>query len=181
MYSLQKSLAPARSEASDPCLKWYGIRTRSNHEKITAAILENKGYEQFLPLYHRNRRWSDRVVKADYPLFPGYVFCRFDSKQRLPIVTTPGVVSIVGFGKEPAPIPEEEIRGVQAILDSGIRTEPCPFLREGARVRINQGSLEDVEGILLKKKNEWRMVVSITMLQRSLWLEVDREWITAVH
>ncbi len=159
-------------------LPWYGVRTKSNHEKVAAVVLENKGYEQFLPTYRCRRRWSDRVVETNQPLFPGYVFCRFDAKRRLPIIMTPGVISVVGYGKEPAPIADSEIEAIQAVRRSGLAAEPCPYLREGERVRVNRGALEGVEGILLNKKSEWRMVVSITMLQRSLSVEIDRDWIS---
>ena len=159
---------------------WYGIRTKSNCENVAATVLEAKGYESYLPSYRVRRRWSDRTVETTLPLFPGYVFCRFDAHHRLPVVTTPGVASIVGFGNEPAPIAEAEIHAVQLILQSGLAAEPAPFLREGQRVRIKHGALTGVEGILLKKKTEWRMVVSVTMLQRSISVEVDREWVAAL-
>lgn len=159
---------------------WYGIRTKSNCERLTATVLQSKGYEHYLPVYRSRRRWSDRVVETDQPLFPGYVFCRFDAKKRFPIVSTPGVVSVVGFGPEPAPISDMEIESVQAVLDSGLAAEPCPFLREGQRIRVKRGSLEGLEGILVKKKTDWRMVVSIAMLQRSVAVEIDRDWITTI-
>ncbi len=161
-------------------LPWYSIRTKSNHEKVAAVVLENKGYEQFLPVYRRRRRWSDRIVETDQPLFPGYFFCRFDVKRRLPIMTTPGVISVVGYGKEPVPIANSEIEGIQAVLRSGIASEPCRYLSEGQRVRVNRGSLEGLEGILINKRSEWRMVVSVTMLQRSVSVEIDREWISTI-
>lgn len=147
---------------------------------MAVIALKGKDFEPYLPVYRLRRRWSDRIVETAQPLFPGYVFCRFDARQRLPIITTPGVVSIIGFGNEPAPIPDSEIEAIETILRSGLATEPCPFLREGQRIRINRGSLENVEGILLKKKNEWRMIVSVTMLQRSISVEIDREWITTI-
>lgn len=168
------------SDSSSPPLPWFGIRTRSNQEKMAASALESKGFEHYLPTYRSRRRWSDRIVESDQPLFSGYVFCRFDPNRRLPIVTTPGVVSIIGFGKEPAPIADSEIEAVQTVLRSGLAAEPCPFLREGQRVRVKHGALEGVEGILLKKKSEWRMIVSVTMLQRSLAVEIDREAITTI-
>ena len=171
---------PVPIDPATRSLPWYGIRTKSNHEKLAAGVLQSKGYEQYLPVYRSRRRWSDRVVESDQPLFPGYVFCRFDAKKRLPIVSTPGVVSVVGFGAEPAPISDSEIEAVQTVLHSGLAAEPCPFLREGQRIRVNRGSLEGLEGILLKKKTDWRMVVSVTMLQRSVSVEIDREWITTI-
>lgn len=162
-------------------LPWFAVRTRSNQERVAAQVLEGKGYEHYLPVYRSRRRWSDRVVTTEIPLFPGYVFCRFDPKNRLPVVTTPGVVSVIGFGSEPAPIPDTEIEAIQTVLSSGLAAEPCPFLREGQRVRIEKGSLKDLEGILIKKKSDWRLVVSVTMLQRSVSVEVDREWVTSLQ
>jgi transcription antitermination factor NusG len=159
---------------------WYAIRTRSNHEKITAMGLKGKGYEPYLPTYHVHRRRAERIIKSDHPLFPGYVFCCFDVKKRLPILITTGVVSIVGFGGEPAPIPDHEIEAVRAALRSGLPSEPCPYLREGQRIRVMGGSLEGVEGILLKKKNQLRMVISVSMLQRSISVEIDHDQIVAI-
>jgi len=161
-------------------LPWYGIRTRSNYEKTTSAVLASKGYSEYLPLYRVKRRRPDRVVHAEFPLFPGYVFCRFDSSQCLPILNTPGVVMIVGFGKEPAPIPDVEIEAIQTILNSQLAAAPWPFLREGQRIRIRHGALEGLEGILVKKKTDWRLVVSLTMLQRSVAVEIDRDSITTI-
>jgi transcription antitermination factor NusG len=120
------------------------------------------------------------VVVADTPLFQGYVFCRFDPLNRLPILTTTGVISIVGCGTEPASIDDQEIDAIEAILRSGLATEPCPFLREGQKVRVRRGSLAGVEGILTKKKSDFRLVISVTMLQRSIAVEIDREWIEVV-
>lgn len=154
---------------------WYGIRTRSNHEKVAATVLSGKGYEPYLPLYRLRHRRAETVVESEHPLFPGYVFCRFDVKKRLPILMTTGVISVLGFGKEPAAIPDEEIEAVKAVLRSGVSAEPCAYLREGQRVRVNTGSLDGVEGILVKKKNQFRMVVSVTMLQRSISVEIDAD------
>jgi len=157
---------------------WYGIRTRSNHEKLAATALHSRGYEQYLPTYSVRRCWSDRVVMTEQPLFPGYVFCRFDYTQRLPIVTTPGVVSIIGFGSESAPIDDSEIDAIRRVLRSGAAVRPCAFLHEGQRVRVNRGSLEGIEGILLKEKSERRLIISVGLLQRSISVEIDRDWIT---
>ena len=169
-------------QAADPCgqYPWYAIRTRSNHEKITALGLHGKGYEPYVPTYQVHRRRFERVIKSDHPLFPGYVFCCFDVKNRLPILITTGVVSIVGFGGEPAVIPDHEIDAVRAALQSGCTSEPCPYLREGQRIRVTHGSLEGVEGILLKKKNHLRMVISVSMLHRSISVEIDHEHLVAI-
>jgi transcriptional antiterminator RfaH len=173
------SLPWASSSLSEP-LPWYGIRTRSNHERVATIVLSGKGYEPYLPLYRLRRRRADTVIESEHPLFPGYVFCRFDAKQRLPILTTTGVISVLGFGNEPAAIPDEEIEAVKAVLRSGLPAEPCAYLREGQRVRVTHGSLDGVEGILVKKKNQSRMVVSVSMLQRSISVEIDGDRLVAV-
>ncbi len=158
-------------------LPWYGIRTKSNCEWVAAQSLESKGFQQFLPVYKSRRHWSDRIIEKERPLFPGYVFCRFDALKRLPIVMTPGVVRIVSFGGAPTPIDSDEIEMIRSIVDSGLAAEPFPYLSQGDRVRIMRGPLKSVEGILLKKKSELRVVVSVPMLQRSISIEVDSSWL----
>jgi len=177
-----EGLAPQPLDLTDAEAQfpWYAIRTRSNFEKIALVALENKGLTPYLPTYRDRRRWSDRVVVSDTPLFRGYVFCRFDALNRLPILTTTGVISIVGCGLEPAPINDAEIDAIQLILQSGLATEPCPFLKEGQTVRVTRGALAGVEGILTKKKSDFRLVISVTMLQRSISVEIDREWVKIV-
>jgi transcription antitermination factor NusG len=172
---MQPSLA-----TPEPALPWYGIRTKPKFERVTATALENQGYSAYLPLCTRRRQWSDRTVETELPLFPGYLFCRFDVLQRLPILTTHGVIAIVGLGKTPEPIPDAEIDRIQAILRSGRNAEPWPYLRTGERVRILAGSLQGLEGLLVKKKNEWRIVISVDLLQRSVAVEVDRNAVTPV-
>ena len=147
-------------------LPWYAIRTRANHEKTICRLLMSKGFEPYLPSYQAQRRRANRVLETERTLLPGYVFCRFDVKKRMPILTIPGVVSILSFGNQPAPIPDHEIEAIRTILNSGLHAEPHVFLNEGQRIRIERGSLEGLEGILLRKKNEYRFVVSVTMLQR---------------
>lgn len=156
---------------------WYAIRVRSKFEAVTSAGLAGKGYEPFLPLYRARRRWSDRMKEIDAPLFPGYVFCRFDAGTRLPILKTPGVISVVGYGREPAPLNEAEIAAIRAIIASGLPAIPWPYLRAGNRVLIEWGPLAGVEGIVLGVKKELRLIVSVTMLQRSVSVEVDRDWV----
>lgn len=166
-------------DPSPPSFPWYAIRTRSNHENTAATALEAKGYEVYLPTLRTRRRWSDRVVESDKPLFPGYVFSRFDRLQRLPVMTTPGVVSIIAFGSEPIPVPEREIHAIQTIARSGLPTEACSHLAEGQVIRIAYGSLQGLSGILMKSKSKWRLVVSVTLLHRSIAVEIDRDWIVA--
>jgi transcriptional antiterminator NusG len=162
-------------------LPWYGVRTRSNHERIAAMVLSGKGYESYLPLYSIRRRGTNHTpAKTELPLFPGYLFCRFDVKKRLPILMTTGVLSVLGSGNEPLAIPEEEIEKVKAILRSGLAAQPCANLKEGQRVRVTDGSLAGVEGILVKKKSQSRMVISVGTLQRSISVEIDGVRLAAI-
>ena len=160
--------------------QWFALVVRSQHEKMVASVLHSKGYEEFLPLYTVKRRWSDRIKQLELPLFPGYVFCRFDLNHRLPILITPGVILIVGAGKLPLPVDESEIAALQSIVKSGLETEPWPYLKVGQRVRIERGALEGVEGILTSIKKPFRLVVSVTLLQRSVAVEVDQDWASPV-
>jgi transcription antitermination factor NusG len=163
------------SESSSENHRWFALRIKARREKLVAASLRSKGYEEFLPLYHCRRHWSDRIKTLQLPLFPGYVFCRFDLHHRLPILVTPGVMLIVGCAKVPLPVEDSEIAALQAIVKSGLKAEPCPYLRIGQRVRIEQGSLEGLEGILLALKPQ-RLVVSVTILQRSVAVEIEETW-----
>jgi len=160
--------------------QWFALQVRSQHEKTVALTLRDKGYEEFFPVCQIKRRWSDRIKRLEAPLFPGYVFCRFDVDKRLAILVTPGVRFIVGIGKIPTPIDASEVVALQSIVKSGLPVEPWPFLEIGQRVRIERGSLEGVEGILLKPKSSYRLVVSVTLLQRSVAVEIDRDWVTPI-
>jgi transcription antitermination factor NusG len=153
-------------------LSWYALRTRSNCEKIAAEFLEARGIEQFLPLYRATRRWSDRVFENWFPLFPGYLFCRFDARYRTPVVSALGVVSIVSFGGSAAPIDDGEIEAIRKALGSGQNMEPYPYLHEGQKIRIKEGPLQGMEGILIQKRT-WRVVISVEMLRRSVAVEID--------
>lgn len=176
LFTEKSSESPAATHA------WYGVRTKIKFEKATAASLTYKGYESYLPCYRHRRRWSDRVVEVEAPLFAGYVFCRFDVTKRLPILTTPGVVSVIGVGKQPLAIPDSEIDAIETIVKSGAQAEPWPYLNEGQRIRIEKGSLSGLEGVIIKKKkDEWRLVVSVNLLQRSVAVELDRACIRAIR
>jgi transcription antitermination factor NusG len=117
---------------------------------------------------------------VELPLFPGYVFCRFDPKVRLPILKIPTVMSVAGLGKNPEPVPQEEIGALQAVCKSGMETIPCPYLTTGAKVRILEGPLTGLEGILVEEKPT-RLVLSVTLLQRSVSVEIERNWIAPVR
>jgi transcription antitermination factor NusG len=156
---------------------WYAVRVRSNFEQVTAAVLAGKGYEQFAPTYKVRRAWSDRVKEIQVPLFPGYVFCRLDSANRLGVLTTPGVVNIVSFGKEPATVSDTEIEAIQTIVRSSLNAQPWPFVAVGRKVVLERGPLKGLEGIVADIKHDFRLVVSLTLLQRSVSVEVERDWI----
>jgi transcription antitermination factor NusG len=173
----ERTLVVPHAAALQP---WYGIHTHSNQEKIVAAVLADRGYKPFLPVYRTRRCWSDRIVNAEVPFFPGYVFCRFDYSLRSPITTINGVASIVGFGNQPSPIPDEEIDAVRAIVDSGLAADPAPLLREGQRIRVTHGPLKSVEGSLVRKKSSWCLVVAIEILQRCVSVEIDPAYVEAL-
>ena len=159
-------------------LAWYAIHTNYQHEKAVARILTQKGFDTFLPLYETAHRWKDRTKQLSLPLFPCYVFIRGGLDRRLQIMETPGVHGFVGWSGRAAPIPEEEIDAVLRMIESSLRVEPHPFLKCGDRVRVKFGPLEGVEGILVRKKNLFRLVLSVEMLQKSVAVEVG---VTAVE
>ncbi len=159
-------------------LPWYGLQVRPRFEKAVSYVLRGKGYEEFLPLYRTNNRWSDRTKTVELPLFPGYLFCRLDVNRRLPVLTTPGVTSIIGCGKKPVPVDPDQVEAVFRLAKSGVPVLPWPYLREGQRVRINRGAMKDVEGLLISIKKQYRLVLSVTLLQRSVSVEIDRDAIT---
>jgi transcription antitermination factor NusG len=136
-------------------------------------MLVTKGFEVFLPLYESTRRWKDRRKVLSLPLFPGYVFVRGAMDRRLPVLTTPGVHTIISQGERIATVPEEEIEAIRRTIDGDFSVEPHPFLRCGERVRVVRGSLEGVEGILTRKKSLFRLVLSVEMLAQSVSVEID--------
>lgn len=140
-------------------------------------MLRAKGYDEYLPVYPSRRRWSDRVKQVNVPLFPGYLFCRFDPRVRLvPILSTAGVIGIVGSGKTPIPISEEEIEAVRRVLHSGLAIQQWPFLGVGSRVYIERGPLSGIEGVITNADKIFRLVVSVRLLKRSVAVEIDRDW-----
>ena len=152
---------------------WFALQVRARHETGVAGFLEAKGYEQLVPLYKCRRRWSDRVKVTEAPLFPGYLFCRFDPQYRLPILQTPGVIQIVGYKRIPTPIDDIEMRAIQTLIASGRPAQPWPFLAVGNHVRIESGPLCGLDGIVVKLKENHRLVVSISLLRRSVAVEID--------
>jgi transcription antitermination factor NusG len=159
---------------------WFAVQTRSRHESVVAAQLQGKGYEPFLPLCKSRRRWSDRVKQIELPLFPGYLFCRFDANNRLPILIIPGVVQIVGVGKKPVAIDEKEISDIQTAIQSGLPRQAWSFEQIGQRARVEYGPLSGLEGTLVNVKGQHRLILSITLLQRAVAVEIDQSWATPI-
>lgn len=153
---------------------WYALQVKTSREKWIACLLRQKGYSEFLPLYTEARRWSDRVKELHVPLFPGYVFCRFNAERRMPILTTPGVIDVLGIAGVPEPVDESEINALQMVVDSGLLLKPWPFLRAGQRVVIQHGPLRNVEGILTEIKGDRNLVISVSLLQRSVAVQISR-------
>ena len=160
----------------DGAKSWYALAVKPQYEfRVFRGLGEVADVEGFLPSYKDKRIWSDRTKVVDAPLFPGYVFARFDYPgDRVPVLRVAGVRSIVGLGHAPSPLPEEEIDGIRTVANSGFPVRPWPFLRTGQRVRIGHGPLCGVEGIILAQKDEWQMVVSVELLQRSISVMLDR-------
>lgn len=156
---------------------WFAIQTKPSFEQAVSRSLELKGFDAFVPTFKEPRAWSDRVKVLDVPLFKGYVFWRNTGERTLPALTTPGVKSIVSFGRVPAPIPDHEIESVRRFILSDLDVKPWPFLSVGQSVRVEKGPLAGVDGILQEFKGSYRVVVSISLLQRSIAAEVDGSWV----
>jgi len=152
---------------------WFAVYTCANHEKRVAAQFEARAVDHFLPVYNSLRRWRDRRVRLEMPLFPGYIFVRMATNARLRVLEVPGVVHLVGFNGRPYPLPENEIEGLRAGMMNSLRIEPHPYLKTGCRVRIVRGPLQGTEGILVRKKNIHRVVLSLNLIARSAAVEVD--------
>jgi transcription antitermination factor NusG len=176
---IQASCLLEDAESTDDVL-WYAVHVRSNFERVVSRNLQDKAYELFLPTYRSQRQWSDRKKHVDVPLFPGYVFCRLDPQNRLPVLSVPGVVQIVGQGKSPTAISETEIGAIKTILKSDLPYLPWSSLVAGRRVVVERGPLMGVEGVLMEARGPHRLIVSVMMLQRSVAVEVDASWVRPI-
>src|SRR5260370_41707850 len=162
------------------CCPWFALQTRSRYENLVATLWRGKGYELFLPIYKSRRRWSDRIKELELPLFPGYLFCRFNPLDRFPILVTPGVMQVVGVGKNPIPVDDLEIAALKTAIRSGLPRQPWPFLQIGQKVRIECKPLCGLEGILVEIKGRHRLVLSVTLLHHPVAVAVDDTWITTI-
>lgn len=162
-----------RFEECERVERWYAVSVRSRHEKLVTRHLEHRGLNYFLPLYRSVRRWKDRRKELDVALFPGYVFVNLDVRDRLGVLRAPGVVEFVTFQGRPAAVPDSEIHALESSLSAGLRPQPHPYLRQGKKVRVKNGPLANSEGIMIRRKEGFRLVLSINLLMRSVMLEVD--------
>lgn len=160
---------------------WFALQVKPLREKFVGSVLAGKGFTEFVPLYSDRRRWSDRIKEVELPLFPGYLFCRLDFNNRLPVLVTPFVTGIVGAGRTPIPVQDSEVEAIRTIVTSGQDALPWNFLPTGCLARIEEGPLQGLEGVLIEVKKRHRLVVSVTLLQRSVAVEVDRRWVTPVR
>ena len=158
---------------------WFALQVKRGYETHVGTLLHQKGYEQFVPTYSCKRRWSDRWKDVELPLFTGYVFCKFSIEVRAPIITTAGVIRIVGTGKRPVPVETSEIEAIRAVVTSGLRTRPHPYLAVGSKVRIAQGPLTGIEGVLSGHKGEY-LVLSVRAIQGSMAVVVDAHSVTSL-
>jgi len=162
-------------------VRWHALYTRHQHERLVAHALTSKGFDIFLPQYRAIHRWKDRWKELELPLFPNYVFILGGLDRMLNILTTPGVHSLVAWGGRPADIPQYEIDAVRRLVESPLRIQQYPFIKCGDRVRIKSGPLEGIEGILVRSKSAYRLVLSVEMLARSAAVEVDVSMVERVR
>jgi len=162
-------------------LPWYAIRVKTSCEQRVRVHLEQKCYSVLLPTQRVRRRWSDRIKIVDTPLFPGYVFCQLDNYCPAKVITTPGVLNIVGFGRAPAAIADAEIAALQRLVRANLDAEPWPYFAVGQMVLVSAGPLAGVEGRVVSIANLLRLVISVTLLQRSVAVAVEREWLLPVR
>jgi len=170
---LPSETSPAASDLGASKVSWYAAYTCSRHEKRVAEQLQERGIEHFLPLYRSVRRWKDRKKELELVLFPGYVFIRLDLSDRLRVLQLPGVVRFVSFNGQPATLPKDDIEGLRNGLSHNLVAEYHPFLQVGRRVQVISGPLSGAQGILVRRRNDSRLVISIEAIMRSVAVEID--------
>lgn len=170
-------------EKKPDLVHWYAVHTRSNFENRVAEELLGKGIEHFVPCYEEVHQWKDRRKKVKVPLFPGYVFTRFQDspERRITVLQTNGVVRILGQNGAIEPVPEQELAAVRTVVASRVGCRPHSFLREGSPVRVIRGPLTGLEGLLVNIKNQTRLLVSVNLLSRSVAAEVDLHAVEPIH
>lgn len=156
---------------------WYALEVRSRYEKSVYSYLTREGFEAFLPLYRERHRWADRTKTVELPLFPGYLFCRFEPVRSHPVLKSPGVMGVVRLGDEPAMVDSAEIEALRRAQAARLTSEAWPQLIRGQRVRMSDGPLAGLHGTVIEIRNTLRLILSVTLLQRSVLVEIDRDWV----
>ena len=161
-----------------PVHPWYALKVRTRSEPLAAAALRNRGFEPFCPTYQERRRYYDRMKAVDNPVFPGYIFCRFDAGKKLPVISSPAVEYIVGISGAPYPIPDEQLEAIRRTVEAGAR--PTPYVKVGEKVRVEFGALAGVEGVIVRTGRRGCFVVSVDLLERSVSLEINEDQVIPV-
>jgi transcription antitermination factor NusG len=161
--------------------RWFALQVKSRWESSTSALLTGKGYQTLLPSYRARKLLRGKHKEVSAPLFPGYVFCHFNAHNRLPVLVTPGVIGVVGIGRVPLAVEESEIEAIQSAISAGVPVQPWPYLEVGQKVRLEGPRWAGMEGILINFKGSRRLVLSVSLLRRSVALEVDRSMVCPVH
>ena len=167
---LSTSMVP-KGSTCDP--HWYAVVVFPRHEKVVGEYLTRRGVNFLLPLYRSVRRWKDRRKQLELALFPGYIFVNLDLRDRLQVLESPSVARFVSFQGQPAPVEDSEIRSLATALTAGLGATPHPYIREGKRARVVRGPLAGAEGLIMRRKDRYRLVLSIELIMRSVMLEVD--------
>jgi transcription antitermination factor NusG len=164
--------------ASDIHHNWFAVQVWAGREHRCECRLRERGYHVFLPTYREHRRWSDRIKVLDKALFAGYVFCRSSPDVVAKLITAPGIIRLVGDGTRPLPVAAHEVEALQRIVETGLQAEPWEYLDVGQRVHLEAGPLRGTEGIVLKVNQRRRLIVSVSLLRRSVAVEVDPVWVS---
>lgn len=172
---LATGLAPGAAAQPHMQANWYAVYTSANHEKRVAEQFAVRGIQHFLPTYESVRKWKDRKVRLQMPLFPGYIFVQMLLTNRFGVLQVPGVARLVGFHGQPAAVPEDDLLRVREFLSRGFRAEPHRLMKVGRRVRVRSGPLEGMEGIVARRKNGHKLVISFDLIQRAMAVEIGAE------
>lgn len=156
-------------------IHWFAVTVKPQHEKAVAEQLQAKAFEAYVPLYRSRHHWSDRVKVVELPLFPRYVFGRFGFEERSRVLATPGVTSIVSFSGRPCPVSDQEIDAVKTMVGSGLPVKVWPYVGVGQKIRVRHGAMAGLEGILVRVKADYRIVVNLQLLNRGVCVEVERD------
>jgi transcription antitermination factor NusG len=165
------------TESENGGMEWYAFRVRPRHEKTVSVALKQRGCCEFLPLVREKRRWANRSRHVDLPLFPGYIFCLVERFSLLPVLSTPGVIDVVRAGSSPIPADREEIESLRFATSAQMPLEPCNYIGIGNKVQIVEGPLTGLRGILVNVRKSQRLVLSVSLLSRSVLIEIDPNWV----